>query len=118
MTIVVDPTEKKYMETSSQGMFSLVNDPFQSARYMEVKFKKKLLGDDIISGLECDKFKFETDGRELMTVWKAKKLGFALKITLPDKKKSFLQLKTIKEGPVDEKLFQVPSVFGVFGGRP
>ena len=86
LTIVVDPAEKKYMETPSTGMLSLMNDPFQSARHMEAKFKQKFLGEEMISGYECGKFKFETDEQELMTVWKAKKLNFFLKISLPDKK--------------------------------
>ncbi len=109
LTIVADPAEKKYLETPSQDMLSLMNDPFQSARYMEDKHKKIFLGDEIISGFECKKLKFEAQGQEMMTVWKSKKLGFVLKITLPDKKKSFIHLKNIKEGPVDEVLFQVPA---------
>ena len=109
LTIVGDPAEKNYMETPSTGMLSLMNDPFQSARHMEAKFKKKFLGEEMISGYECGKFKFETDEQELMTVWKAKKLGFVLKISLPDKKQSFVQLKNIKESPVDEVQFQVPA---------
>ena len=108
MTIVADPAEKNYMETPSQGVMSLMNDPFQSARSMETKHKKILLGEEMISGIECRKLKFESQGQEMMTVWKSKKLGFVLKITLPDKKKSFIQLKNIKEGAVDEVVFQVP----------
>jgi len=109
LTIVADPAEKNYMETPSQGMVSLMNDPLQSARYMEEKHKKVLLGDEIISGFKCKKLKFEAQGKELMTVWKSKKLGFVLKLTLPDKKKSFLQLKNIKEGAVDNALLRVPA---------
>jgi len=108
-TIVADPAEKNFMETPSQGMLSLMNDPFQSARYMEEKYKKILLGGELISGFECKRLKFEAQGQEMMTVWKSKKLGFILKITLPDKKKSFIHLKNIKEGPVDKVLFQVPA---------
>jgi hypothetical protein len=109
LTIVADPAEKNYMETPSTGMLSLMNDPFQSARHMEAKFKKRSLGEEMISGYECGKFKFETDTQELMTVWKAKKLGFVLKITLPDTQQSFVELKNIKEGPVDDMRFQVPA---------
>ena len=109
LTIVVDPAEKNYMETPSQGMVSLMNDPLQSARYMEQKHKKVLLGDEIVSGFKCKKMKYESQGKELMTVWKSIKLGFVLKITLPDKKKSFLQLKNIKEGAVDNALLRVPT---------
>ncbi|MDY6789828.1 MAG: DUF4412 domain-containing protein [Thermodesulfobacteriota bacterium] len=109
LTIVVDPAEKNYMETPSQGMVSLMNDPLQSARYMEQKHKKVLLGDEIVSGFKCKKMKYESQGKELMTVWKSIKLGFVLKITLPDKKKSFLQLKNIKEGAVDNALLRVPA---------
>ena len=109
MTIVADPAEKNYMETPSQDMLSLMNDPFQSARYMEDKHKKIFLGDEIISGFECKRLKFEAQGQEMMTVWKSKKLGFVLKITLPDKKKSFIHLRNIKEGPVDKALFQAPA---------
>jgi len=109
LTIVSDPAKKNYMETPSQGMVSLMNDPFQSARYMEEKYKKILLGDEIISGFKCKKIKYEAQGREMMTVWKSKKLDFFLKIMLPDKKKSFIQLKNIKEGPVDKVLLQVPA---------
>ncbi|NNK85535.1 MAG: hypothetical protein HKO91_08305 [Desulfobacterales bacterium] len=109
LTIVADPAEKNYTETPSQGMVSLMNDPLQSARYMEEKHKKVLLGDEIISGFKCKKIKYEAQGKELMTVWKSNKLGFVLKLTLPDKKKSFLQLKNIKEGAVNKALLQVPA---------
>lgn len=109
LTMVVNPAEKNYMETPSTGMISLMNDPFQSARYMETRSTKKLLGEEIISGYECSKFIFESDQREMMTVWKAKKLGFALKISLPDKKQSFVELKNIKESPIDEARFQLPA---------
>ena len=109
LTIVADPNEKNYMETPSQGMVSLMNDPLQSARYMEQKHKKILLGDEIISGFKCKKIKYEAQGKELMTVWKSNKLGFVLKLTLPDKKKSFLQLKNIKEGAVSKASLQVPA---------
>ena len=57
-----------------------MNDPFQSARYMETKYKQIFLGEELISGFVCRKLKFEAQGRELMTVWKSKKLGFVLKI--------------------------------------
>ena len=73
------------------------------------KHKKILLGDEIISGFKCKKIKYEAQGKELMTVWKSNKLGFVLKLTLPDKKKSFLQLKNIKEGAVNKALLQVPA---------
>lgn len=109
LTIVVDPAEKKYMETPSTGMISLMNDPFQSARYLEAKYKKTSLGEEMISGYVCDKFKFESGKQVLMTAWEAKKLGFFLKITIPDKKESFIELKNIKEGPVDEARFHVPA---------
>ena len=108
LTIVADPAEKNYMEIPSQGMRSLMNDPFQSARYMEDKHKKIFVGNEIISGFKCKKIKYETQGQELMTVWKSKKLGFVLKIMLPDKKKSFIHLKNIKESPVDKVMFQAP----------
>ena len=109
LTIVADPAEKEYMETPSSGMVSLMNDPFQSARHTETKFKKNFLGEENINGYACDKFKFESEEKELMTVWKAKKLGFFLKIILADKKQSFIQLKNIKERPVDEAHFQLPA---------
>jgi hypothetical protein len=111
LTIVADPAEKNFMETPSQGMVSLMNDPLQSARYMEEKQNKIFLGDEIISGFKCKKIKYEAQGKELMTVWKSEKLGFVLKLMLPDKKKSFLQLNNIKEGPVDEVLFHAPPGF-------
>jgi len=109
VTIVADPAEKNYMETPSTGMLSLMNDPFQSARHMEAKFKKNFITKEMINGYECDKFKFETGEQELMTVWRSKKLGFFLKITLPDKKQSFIELKNIKESPVDDGQFLVPA---------
>ena len=49
VTIVVNPAEKKYMETPRGGMFSLMNDPFQSARYTGTRSTKKLLGQETIS---------------------------------------------------------------------
>jgi len=109
LTMVLDPEKKQYMETKSSGMLSLMNDPFQSARYTEAKHKKILLGEEKISGYACDKLRFESEEKELMTVWKSKKLGFALKISLPDKKHSFIQLKNIREGSIDEERFKAPA---------
>ncbi len=111
VTTVADPAEKNFTETPSTGMLSLMNDPFQSARHMEAKFKKTLLGEERVSGYACTKLKFEAQEKELMTAWKSERLGFFLKITLPDKKQSFIQLKNIKEGPVNESQFQVPVGF-------
>ncbi|RLB13849.1 MAG: hypothetical protein DRG82_14905 [Deltaproteobacteria bacterium] len=109
MTIALDPKRKQYMETKTSGMFSLMNDPFQSARHTEAKYKKTLLGREKISGYACEKLRFESNKKELMTVWKSKKLAFFLKITLPDKKHSFIQLKNIKERSIEDDRFKVPA---------
>jgi hypothetical protein len=109
VTTVLNPAEKKYMETPSTDMLSLMNDPFQSARYMETKYTKKNLGEENISGYACSVFTFESDQDKMMTVWKSRKLDFALKIFLPDKNQSFIELKNIREERVDESQFQIPA---------
>ncbi|MEE4352146.1 MAG: ankyrin repeat domain-containing protein [Desulfatiglans sp.] len=109
LTIVADPAKKEYMETKSSGMISLMNDPFQSARRMETMAERKLLGEENVSGYVCDKFRFTMEEKEVMTVWKSRKLDFFLKIILPDKKQSFIQLENIKEQVADEAHFQVPT---------
>jgi len=112
LTRVLMPAEKKYSELESQGLISLMNDPFQSAIYVHGVAEKKAEGTEVLNGYECDKYTFTMPHgqgfKTVMTLWRAKKLDFPLKIVLHDDKGSFIELSQVQEGPVDVALFEIP----------
>lgn len=113
LTRALMPAEKKYSEMESQGLISLMNDPFQSAIYVHTVAEKKAEGTEVLSGYECDKYSFTMPHgqgfKTVMTLWRAKKLDFPLKIVFHDDKGSFIELSQVQEGPVDAALFKIPT---------
>lgn len=101
------PGQKSYMELpiSQEAMGKALNVP-------EEGVTKKLLGTETLNGSETEKYERTTvkaDGRERKTiVWISKKLGVPIRVESADK--SFtIDYKDIKEGGVDDALFEVPA---------
>lgn len=113
ITRVLAPMEKKYKEMKTTDMGSLANDPIQAARFSAMMYTKKNLGTEVINGYACDKSSFYHENQLLMTQWVSKKLMFHLKIVTHGPEDRTLELKNIQEGPVDEKLFKVPSGYAM-----
>jgi OOP family OmpA-OmpF porin len=109
VTRVVMPEEKMYMELGSQEPASLMNDPFQGSKYTASTGDSKHLGTETVNGYQCDKYLVSMNGQDVMTQWVSQKLGFPIKIVMDVSKGTFVELRNIQEGPVDDALFDIPS---------
>jgi outer membrane lipoprotein-sorting protein len=98
--------QKTYMEMplDKEAYAKALNIPTDEA-------SMKRLGTETINGFDTDKYEtpVKTGGQEMKTtMWISKKLGVPLKIESANK--SFIQeYKDIKEGGVDDALFELPA---------
>ncbi len=111
VTRILVPMEKKYKEMKTSDVGSLMNDPIQAAKFSATTYQQKSLGIESISGFACDKSSLYHEEQLLMTQWVSKKLMFHLKIVTHGSGGRTMEFKNIKEGPVDDALFQVPAGF-------
>jgi hypothetical protein len=112
VTLILSPARKKYIESPPNDPETLMNDPFQSARFMvSPRFGavSKRLGRETISGYLCDKYVISQEGTDLITQWISQKLSFPIKVVRHPGQDTFVELTNIKEGPLSETLFQIPS---------
>lgn len=109
LTQVLLPSEKVYMEMLSDDLQSLMNDPFQAAKYNETVGEKSKTGTEKVSGYACDAYAVSYGGDIMMQLWVSQKLGFPLKIIIPGEGGRTLELKNIKEEKVKEDLFLLPA---------
>jgi hypothetical protein len=71
---------------------------------------RHLIGHDLIEGYETDKYQVSVPGGksyEIQNYWVAKKLGLPIKMECRERRFS-LEYKTIKEGKVPDRLFDLP----------
>lgn len=111
LTNVLVPSRKQYMELPSQDPMSLMNDPFQSVKYLTAMGESKLVGTEMIDGYECDKYTISQQGQEMMSQWVSRKFNFPLKIVIHVSDGKHMEIKNIREGAVDEELFKVPAEY-------
>ncbi len=109
MTYVLLPAEKIYVEMPSDDLQSLMNDPFQAAKFTETIGKKSEIGTEKVSGYACDTYAIERDGDVILRLWVSEKLGFPLKIVIPGEGGRTMELRNIKEGKPDGELFAMPA---------
>jgi len=111
MTYVLLPEEKIYMEMPSDDLQSLMNDPFQAAKFTETVGEKSKIGSEKVSGYACDVYDVKRDGDVILKLWVSEKFGFPLKIVIPGEGGRTMELKNIKEGAPEEELFTMPAGF-------
>ncbi len=109
LTRVLLPGEKVYMEIPSDDLQSLMNDPFQAAKFNETVGEKSKKGTEKVGGYACDVYDVKHDGDVTMQQWVSRKLGFPLKIVIPGEGGRTVELKNIKEAEVEEELFVLPA---------
>lgn len=71
----------------------------------ESEKKAKLLGEETVAGHPSKKYELVEEG-DKVTYWVSKKLSFPVKVQDTD---STMEYKNIKEGGVDDALFEVPA---------
>lgn len=108
VTKVVMPAEQMFMEISSTGMMSQMNDVFQSIDNLKETSDPTLIGTETINGYECEKYNVIRDGNTIMTFWQSTALGYPLKVINQLGNGMTMELKNIVEGDVDDSMFQIP----------
>ena len=115
LTRVVNVGEQIFLEMPCDDMESLMNDPFQSLKYMaalpEVTVKPG--GTEVVNGLECEKATLIMYDEAVMTQWVSTKLGFPIKIVTHAQEDMILELRNIEETTIDDGLFEIPEGFSV-----
>jgi hypothetical protein len=113
ITWVLIPAEKIYMEMSSQE--GVAYDP-QFDQNIEDKAEIKLLGKETVNGYVCDKYQYIYHDKAMgtLTQWFSKKLDYPIKSEYKAPKSyMFTEYKNIKEGKVDNSLFEVPGDYAL-----
>ena len=109
LTRVLMPAEMMYMEMAIDDVQSLMNDPFQAAKYTEKIGEKVKIGSERIAGYDCDVYAIRSGNDELMRMWVSEKLNFALKIAIMGGDARTMELSNIEVGGLDDELFVMPA---------
>jgi hypothetical protein len=102
---VLIPPHQTYLEMPLKSRL-----PGQFIQIPPQATNKHLIGHDLISGYETDKYQVlvpEDRRCEIQNYWVAKKLGVPIKMECRERGFS-LEYKDIKEGKVPERLFELP----------
>ncbi|MBE0432065.1 DUF4412 domain-containing protein [candidate division WOR-3 bacterium] len=117
LTRILMPEEKVYMEMANDDMQSLMNDPFQAAKYTEKMGEKVKTGAEKINGYDCDVYAIRSGNDELMQLWFSNTLGFPLKIAITGEPARTMELKDIKVEEVDDEVFAMPVGYSRMSSR-
>jgi len=122
-TYMLNPKEKTYMDLSAMGGGQTQT---QSEEELEKFGEWKNAGAETVNGYECEKkiFVYKDKSMGEMTQWISKKLSYPIKTFYKARGMTMItEYKNIREGGVDDKLFQVPPGYrkmampGMGGGR-
>ena len=105
---VVLPRTRTYMEVPLKPKW-----PGQFIQVPPDARQKRLVGSERISGYDAEKYEVAVAGRgglERQIFWVPAKLGVPIKVEVPDRQFS-IEYKDIKEGPVADRLFEIPPGF-------
>jgi hypothetical protein len=108
VTRVFNTAEMQYMEVAVNDIRSLMQDPFQGSNYMAGIGITKTVGTDTLEGYVCEKQSITHQDKKQMTRWMSMALDFPLKIEFHLAQGKFVELWNIKEGEVDDALFETP----------
>jgi hypothetical protein len=108
MTYVLLPSEKIYMEMANDDLQSLMNDPFQAAKFTEGIGEKSKIGSEEVSGYASDIFAVKRDGDVILKLWVSEKLDIPLKIVIPGEGGRTMELRNIQEGELSGELLAMP----------
>ena len=119
-TLLLDAKTKTYEEAKNFTFRAYMLDPFQSVETLERTVEKKTAGAETLAGYACDKYEYFDGSAKLAEVWFSKDLQFPIKIHIVSGRgegsinvknnigDTRVELRNIKEGPVDPGLFGIP----------
>jgi outer membrane lipoprotein-sorting protein len=102
---VILPQQRTYMELPLKTRL-----PGQFIQIPPNALQKRLVGKDRVCGYEAEKYEVTVpggSGLEKQTIWVVPKLGLPVKLVCTQRNFS-LEYKSIREGPVPERLFALP----------
>ena len=119
-TLLLDAKTKTYEEAKNFTFRAYMLDPFQSVETLERTVEKKTAGTETLAGYVCDKYEYFDGSAKLAEVWYSRELQFPIKIHIVSGRgegsinvktnigDTRVELRNIKEGPVDPGLFRIP----------
>jgi outer membrane lipoprotein-sorting protein len=114
VTWLLMPAEKIYMEMSNQE--GAAYDPQLDQNIIKDKAEIKLLGKETINGYVCDKYQYiyRDTSMGTATQWVSKQLNYPIKSEYKSSSGYMLtEYKNIKEGNVQNSLFEVPGDYAL-----
>jgi hypothetical protein len=112
-TNVLIHSQKMFMTIENGSMKSASNNPFEAYRQSAERYETKKAGTENINGYKCKKMEMSDQGKILMTAWISDKFEIPLKLVQAANPNREIELKNIKEGPLDKSLFQAPAGYQV-----
>lgn len=109
ITRVLKTEDKMYLEMSSMGMMSKMNDVFMSVEDLRGSTDAKLLGKEDVNGYACDKYIVNRDGKDVMNFWISPELEFPIKVVNLMGNKMTMELRNIELGDIDDLMFKIPA---------
>jgi len=109
MTWVIMPEQKIYMEVKKSGIAA--GQAYNDEELAKIADKKHL-GTETVNGHKCDKYliTYHDTSMGSMTQWVSQKLKYPIKYYFSkDGMEVESELKNIKEGSVDDSLFEIPA---------
>ena len=119
-TLLLNAKTKTYEEAKNFTFRAYMLDPFQSVETLRKTVEKKAVGTKTLAGYACDKYEYFDGPAKLAEVWFSKDLQFPVKIHIVSGRgdgsinvktnigDTRVELRNIKEGPVDPDLFRIP----------
>ena len=108
-TAILIPDEKYVHHTEINSPKSLMNDPYQSFLYIKTYYEEKPAGRETVSGFECDKTEIFDSDRKIITVWLSDELNFLVKMVNHTSENTFMELRNIRPGKIDNAIYQIPA---------
>ena len=107
-TNVLIHSQKMFMTIKNGSMKSASNNPFESYKQSAERYGTKQTGTEKINGYKCKIMEISDEGKKLMTAWVCDKFEIPLKLIRSVEPYGEMELKNIKEGPIDKSLFKTP----------
>jgi Ca-activated chloride channel family protein len=120
VTLCLNPQSRQYVETTKVEETMMMN-PIVGWEWARKDWQKSPQGNETVNGYDCTKSVYAEAGSSRIeaAVWESSQLGFFVKqVQYADNGDAVMELKNIKEGPVDPGLFQIPEGYTIAGPQP
>jgi len=107
-TAILMPEKKFVFYTELMSPASLMNDPYQSFRYMQKNYTEKKAGKEKMSGFDAEKTELYADNQKLCTAWYSDDLHFLIRMVNASDDNTYMELTNIKKENLDADIFKVP----------